>query len=125
MYGRLELKDFLALCNSIKQPPDNIATSFLDAFEEFDGCPIDLITDLGTENVIIAAAPAFFRDDGDNHRYVPSPRNQRIEACWGLFSNSCSTSWINFFKDLTKAKKERTKIITGKIISKRETGLVQ
>ena len=50
MYGRLELKDFLALCNSIKQPPGNIATSFLEAFEELGGRPIDLITDLGTEN---------------------------------------------------------------------------
>ena len=105
MYGRLELKDFLASRNSIKQPPGNIATSFLEAFEELGGCPIDLITDLGTENGIIAAAQAFFRDDTDNHRYVPSSRNQRIEACWRLFSNSCSTSWIDFFKDLTKAKK--------------------
>ena len=84
--------------------PDNITTFYLDAVEEFGGCPIDLITDLGTENGIIAAAQAFFRDDADSHRYVPSPRNQRIEAWWGLFRKSCSTWWINFFKDLSEQR---------------------
>jgi len=84
--------------------PDNIATFYLDAVEEFGGCPIDLITDLGTENGIIAAIQAFFRDDANSHRYVPSPRNQRIEAWWGLFRKSCSTWWINFFKDLNEQR---------------------
>ena len=47
---------------------------------EYCGCPVDLVIDLGTENWIIAAIQSFFRDDPDSHRYVPSPRNQRIEA---------------------------------------------
>lgn len=65
--------------------PNNIVTFYLDAVVEFGGWSVDLITDLGTENGIIAAAQAFFQDDADSHRYVPSPRNQRIEAWRGLF----------------------------------------
>ena len=80
--------------------PDNIAKFYLDAVEEFGGCPVDLVTDLGTENGTMAAIQAFFRDDPNSHRYVPSPRNQRIEAWWGLLRKSCTTWWINFFKDL-------------------------
>ena len=38
-----------------------------------------LVTDLGTENGIMASLQSFFRDDFHSHRYVPSPRNQRIE----------------------------------------------
>ena len=60
--------------------PNNVAAYFLDAVGEYCGCPVDLVTDLGTENGIIAAIQSFFRDDPDSHRYVPSPRNQRIEA---------------------------------------------
>ena len=48
-----------------------MAAYFLDAVEEYDGCPVDLVTDLGTENGIIAAIQSFFRDDPDSHRYVP------------------------------------------------------
>ncbi len=80
--------------------PDIIAKFYLDAVEEFGGCPIDLVTDLGTENGTIAAIQGFFRDDPNSHRYVPSPRNQRIEAWLGIFRKSCTTWWINFFKDL-------------------------
>ena len=80
--------------------PDNIATCYLNAVEGFGRCPVDLVTDLGTENGTMAATQAFFRDDADSHRYVLSPRNQRIEAWWGLFRKSCSTWWINLFKDL-------------------------
>ena len=60
--------------------PNNVAAYFLDAVGEYCGCPVDLVTDLGTENGIIAAIQSFFRDDPDSNRYVPSPRNQRIEA---------------------------------------------
>lgn len=40
--------------------PSNIATYFLDAVDELGGCPTDLVTDLGTENGLMAAAQAFF-----------------------------------------------------------------
>ena len=55
--------------------PNNVAAYFLDAVGEYCGCPVDLVTDLGTENGIIAAIQSFFSDDPDSHIYVPSPRN--------------------------------------------------
>ena len=33
--------------------PDNIAASYLDAVREHGGCPLELDTDLGTENGIM------------------------------------------------------------------------
>ena len=57
--------------------------------KEMEGCPIKLIIDLGTENVLAAALQTFVRQDIDNHQYVPSPRNQIVD------------SWLSFF---TKAK---------------------
>ena len=81
-----------------------MAAYFLDAVEEYDGCPVDLVTDLGTENGIIAAIQSFFRDDPDSHRYVPQPRNQRIEAWWGFLDNSNATWWKNFFKDMVDGR---------------------
>lgn len=80
--------------------PNNIAAYYLDAVEGYGGCPVDLVTDLGTENGTMAAIQSFLRDDPNSHRYVPSPRNQRIEAWWAFLRRSYSTWWINFFKDM-------------------------
>jgi len=81
-----------------------VAAYYLDAIEEYGGCPVDLVTDQGTENGIMAAIQSFFRDGPDSHRYVPSPRNQRIEAWWAFFRKSHSTWWINFFKDMVEKR---------------------
>ena len=40
--------------------PSNVAANYLEAAEEFKGCPIDLVTDLGTENGIMAGIHACF-----------------------------------------------------------------
>lgn len=73
---------------------------YTDCVEEFKGCPILLITDLGTENGFAASIQCYFRDDINAHRYVPSPRNQRIESWWSyLFKTRCGW-WRNFFKDM-------------------------
>lgn len=79
--------------------PDTIASFYLDAVEQF-GCPIQLITDLGTENGTMAALQSFFRNKENAHRYVPSTENQRIEAFWSFLRKSCTTWWINLFEDL-------------------------
>ena len=64
------------------------------------GCPVELVSDLGTENGIAAAMQCFFRDNTDAHRYVSSPRNQRIE-CWCSFLSKQQTQWWRrFFADL-------------------------
>lgn len=80
--------------------PDNIACLYLTAVNTAEGCPVELITDLGTENSIVAAIQSYFRGNSDAHRYVSSPRNQRIECWWSQFCKQRACWWRNFFKDL-------------------------
>lgn len=90
---------WLHVCRSNKSP-DKIAKMYIDAVINFEGCPVELITDLGTENAIVAAIQAYFRDDPDAHRYVPSTRNQRIEAWWSILSKTRFLWWRHFFSNL-------------------------
>ena len=85
--------------------PDNIATYYLDAVQDCGGCPVKLITDLGTENGAMASIHSFFKDDVNSHRYVPSTRNQRIECWWSYFRKNRTNWWINLFKDLEETGK--------------------
>ena len=77
--------------------PDNSGSYFLDAVKTCGGCPCELVTDLGTENKIMASMQAFFRDSENAHKYVASPRNQRIEGYWSQYRRNRSTWWINLF----------------------------
>ena len=47
-----------------------------------EGCPIKLISDSGTENVLAATVQTFYRQDIDSHQYIPSLRNQWVESWW-------------------------------------------
>ena len=80
--------------------PDVIASFYLDCVGEHSGCPVQLLTDKGTENGTAATIQCFFRDSLDAHKYVKSTHNQRIEACWAYIRKSRCSWWINFFKDL-------------------------
>lgn len=80
--------------------PDNIGAYYLDTVREQGGCPLELYTDLGTENGIMAGIHSFFRDDPNSHKYVPSPRNQRIEGGWSFLKKNWASWWISFFKDM-------------------------
>ena len=81
--------------------PSNIAHYYIiRTVVEQGGCPVELITDLGTENGVAASLQAYFRDNPDAHRYVASPRNQRIEGWWSFYSKTHSSWWRNFFSDL-------------------------
>ena len=80
--------------------PDNIACYYLETVDKLGGCPVELVTDLGTENGKMAAMQSFFCDNENSHRYVGSPRNQRIESYWSIYRKTRSSWWINFFKDL-------------------------
>lgn len=80
--------------------PSNIAKYYLEAVNKCNGCPIDLVTDSGTENGLMAGIHSFFRDDPNSHRYVPSPRNQRIEGWWSFLRKHQTSWWINLFNDL-------------------------
>ena len=72
----------------------------MNSVAQIEGCPVELITDLGTENSIVAAIQSFFRGNEAAHRYVSLPRNQRIESWWSQFCKQRACWWRNFFKDL-------------------------
>lgn len=80
--------------------PENPAKYYLTIVNEFGGAPVQLVTDLGTENGLVAAMQCYFRDNPEAHRYVPSPRNQRIEGWWSFFCKNRADWWRTFFKDL-------------------------
>ena len=77
-----------------------IGNIYLDCVKEFQGCPIKLITDLGTENVLAAAPQTYFRQDVNAHYYVSSTRNQRIESWQSFFTKGKGRWWKHFFLDL-------------------------
>lgn len=87
---------WLKVCRS-NNSPDNIASFYISAVKEFGGCPAELISDLGTENSLVSTIQCFFRDNADAHRYVPSPRNQRIEAWWSQLCKQRTSWWREFF----------------------------
>ena len=80
--------------------PNNIGMYYLEAVQQYNGCPLDFITDLGTENGLAAAIHTFFRNDPNSHRYVSSPSNQRIEGWWSFLRKDQTSWWMNFFKNL-------------------------
>lgn len=70
----------------------------------------------GTENGSIAAMQCYFRADDDapfpgKHAHLcgTSTRNQRIENFWSYFKKSCSSWWIQFFKDVIDTANELQK----------------
>ena len=84
--------------------PEYPALYYLETVKKLGGCPVEVVhvTDLGTENGLLASIQSYFRQKLDAHRYmyVPSPRNQRIEGWWSFYSKNRSSWWRNFFQDL-------------------------
>ena len=70
--------------------PNKIASHYAKTVSEVGGFPVELITDLGTENGLAAALQSYFHDSPEAHRYVSSPRNQMIEGWWSYYSKSHS-----------------------------------
>ena len=66
--------------------PEYPAMYYLETVKELGGCPVEVVTDLGTENSLLASIQSYFRQNPDAHCYVPSPRNQRIESWWSFYS---------------------------------------
>ena len=91
--------------------PETVAQFYLECVRQNKGCPLQTRTDCGTENGVIAAAQCYFRssDDGpfkgeQTHCFGTSHHNQRIENWWSHLKKTCSSWWINFFKDLVAEK---------------------
>lgn len=89
----------LKVCRS-NNCPRKIASFYATTVSELGGCPVQFITDLGTENGLSTALQSFFRDNSEAHRYVASSKNQRIEGWWSYYSKSYCAWWRNFFDDL-------------------------
>ena len=58
---------------------------FIDTVVEVQVVPVELITDLGTENSLAASMQSYLRENADTHSYVSSLKNQRIEGWWSFF----------------------------------------
>jgi len=84
--------------------PDNIARFYLESVEATQGCPKILVTDLGTENGTAASIQCYFQEDSNAHRYVSSPRNQRIECWWSQFHKVRASWWRLFFSGFGRSK---------------------
>lgn len=91
--------------------PENVAKFYLDFVRHNKGCPLQTRSDCGTENGVIAGAQCYFRSadngpfHGDQaHIFGTSPHNQRIENWWSHFKKSCSSWWIQYFKDLVDGR---------------------
>ena len=82
-----------------------IGSFYLQAIRKLGGCPVELITDLGTKNGLAASIQCFLLENLDAHRYVASPRNQRIEGCWSQFARQRSNMCRQFFQDLVSRDK--------------------
>ena len=80
--------------------PHEVASYYVEAVSEQGSCPVELITNLGTENGLAASIQTFVRDNPDTNRYVSSPINQRIERWWSFCSRRHCTWWMSFFNEL-------------------------
>ncbi|XP_078495651.1 uncharacterized protein LOC144751196 [Ciona intestinalis] len=80
--------------------PFVVAHLFLKTVMSVEGYPRKVRSDCGTENVHVAAAQCYLNNSSSAHIYGTSPHNQRIEAWWSFLRRSCTTWWINLFKDL-------------------------
>ena len=90
--------------------PRVIGGYFLQAVEEFGGCPKFVRSDYGTENGHMCMFQTFFQD-ADEHEgdvqsrqpsfiYGASTTNQRIESWWGYLRKEHLHYWIELFKSL-------------------------
>eukprot|EP00112_Aurelia_sp_Birch-Aquarium-sp1_P014494 Seg3133.2 transcript_id=Seg3133.2/GoldUCD/mRNA.D3Y31 product="hypothetical protein" protein_id=Seg3133.2/GoldUCD/D3Y31 len=95
-YSRKILWLFVSRSNN---DPVVIGNAYLEAVKEFNGCPLKVRSDLGTENGLVATAQGFFRNDLSAHIYGSSPHNQRIEGWWSFLRRNRSSWWINLLKD--------------------------
>jgi transposase len=102
---------WLELSKSNKDPC-NISSFYLKCIQKIKGVPRKVVADFGTENVYVAAAQRFFRRNHNDSvagtvsfKYGKSICNQRIEALWSFLRRSCTTWWINFFRDLIESNK--------------------
>jgi hypothetical protein len=91
--------------------PETVAQFYLDCVRQNRSCLLQTRTDCGSENGVIDAAQCYFRSSDNGplqgeqaHAYGISTHNQRIENWWSHLKKTCTSWWIQFFKDLVENK---------------------
>jgi len=87
-------------CSYSNHAPELIASYFMDCTTAVGGFPHRVRTDLGTENVLLAAIQEWATGRRGSHCYGTSPANQRIESWWSFFRRVHSQGWIDMFESL-------------------------
>lgn len=87
--------------------PRVIGGYFMEAVEQFGGCPRIVRTDLGTENVVVRDIQTYLRlGDVDSRSgeqsYIAgaSTSNQRIESWWGMLRKEGMEYWIHLLGEM-------------------------
>jgi hypothetical protein len=84
--------------------PRVIGGYFLEAVTVYDGCPLSVRGDFGTENTYVKEFQRLLRINTNSCRppYIDgaSTLNQRIESWWGYLRRQCVQYWIEFFQQL-------------------------
>ena len=94
----------------LNKNPRCVASYFIKHVKAAHGCPVRVYTDPGTENGLVAGIQCYLRGEGldeyagsKSHKYVSSPKNQRIECQWSHYRKQRLSWWIDFFNDLHKS----------------------
>ena len=77
--------------------PDNIAIYFMDTVEKYGGCPVKLITDMGTENSTMAAIQCF-SEMTMLTVIVPLPEINELKGFGPLFEECARLGGLIFLK---------------------------
>lgn len=85
--------------------PRIIAGYFIEALQEYSGCPTVVRADRGTENVRVKQIQEALMGNGRNDHHTAyiagtSTANQRIESFWGHLRKQCTEYWICLLNDL-------------------------
>lgn len=92
---------------STSSDPKVIAGYFMEAVDEYKGCPRIIRADKGTENADTCTIQRLLRQDGTDtfageksFLYGRSTMNQRIEYWWSFLRKECTEFWIDFLTGL-------------------------
>lgn len=85
---------------STNNNPRVIASYFIEAVKERNGCSRKIRFDRGTENVVAQQMQIFLTKDDRSVLFGSSNHNQRIESFWGILRKENVQFWINFFEEL-------------------------
>jgi hypothetical protein len=82
--------------------PKVIAGYYIKSVAAFDGCPVKVRADLGTENVHLTQMQTFLRDQEEHDCVIlgSSTSNTRIESWWAICRKHCSNFWMLLFHHL-------------------------